>query len=138
MRDLARLSRISLALSLFTCVSGASQGQDLIQALEALPHVTDVKSTQRGQFEITFEQPVDHKNPGGAKFGQHLYLAATSPNLPVILGTEGYQARGPSGGELRQMLGNPNVLTVESIADIAAHPALLDAATTLAKPRVGI
>lgn len=85
---------------------------DLEAKIRALPRVLDVKLT--GQtYDITFEQPVDHQNPAGPKFGQHVYLIHSGADKPVILGTEGYSARGASGGELRRVLKEPNVLTVE-------------------------
>jgi hypothetical protein len=68
---------------------------------------------QAGTYEITFEQPVDHRSPTGAKFGQHMYLAHKDPTKPMLLTTEGYAARGPLGGELQRMLGGSNLLTVE-------------------------
>ena len=98
------------------CASAYSQ-IDLEAKLKALPHVLEVRAIPSGAsaqaYDITFEQPVDHRNPNGPKFGQHVFLAHTGFDKPNILGTEGYSARGPVGGELRRMLGTPNLITVE-------------------------
>lgn len=96
----------------------ATAQQDLERQLKALPHVIGVTVMDRAQggakyYDIVFQQPVDHTNPKGRKFGQHVFLAHASFDKPVFLGTEGYAARGPEGGELSKFLGGPNLLTVE-------------------------
>jgi hypothetical protein len=91
---------------------------ELYQKIKALPGVVAVRATaSRGQFKesftITFEQPVDHQNPTGAKFHQMVYLSHVGFDKPMLLETEGYSARGNSGGgELQQML-QGNIMTVE-------------------------
>ncbi len=88
------------------------QTTDVAAKLKALPRVREVKAN--GQtYDITFEQPVDHRKPNGPKFGQHIFLAHAGFDAPNILGTEGYSASRPGGGELRRMLGTPNLITVE-------------------------
>ncbi|MBN1651148.1 MAG: hypothetical protein JW857_07460 [Bacteroidales bacterium] len=44
-------------------------------------------------FEISISQPVDHDNPQSASFTQKIYLSHLDFNQPVVLVTEGYQAR---------------------------------------------
>lgn len=102
-------ARFLLPLFLLASIGSA---QDISSQLKALPRVLDVKMTGP-TYDITFEQPVDHKNPNGPKFGQHLFLAHSAFDKPMVLGTEGYSARGPNGLELRRIFQQPNILTVE-------------------------
>jgi hypothetical protein len=96
----------------------ATNESELYQKIKALPGVVAVRSAAgRGQFKesltITFEQPVDHQNPNGAKFHQMVFLSHADFDKPMLLETEGYAARGGGGGgELQQML-QGNVVTVE-------------------------
>ncbi len=119
-----RLTRPSwpLAVSFFlaVCTSELLHGQTPLEIqIRALPHVLGVKvqTSNRGPsgvLELTFQQPVDHARPLGAKFEQRVFISHSGFDEPVILGTEGYSARGVgSGGELRRMLGKPNLVTVE-------------------------
>jgi len=85
---------------------------ELTARLKALPGVEAVQS-ENGTYDVTFAQPVDHAKPDGAKFPQHVFLRHTGFDKPVLLGTEGYAARGAQGGELATMLGGPNLVTVE-------------------------
>jgi hypothetical protein len=59
-----------------------------------------------------FEQPVDHRDPGGATFRQRLFLSDAGPERPVVLVTEGYGAYGNRPGELTRLLG-ANQVSVE-------------------------
>lgn len=110
---ISRLIRGSVAVLAMGVLCAPALAQDLVAKLKALPHVTDVRPMTGSAYDITFEQPVDHKNPTGPKFGQHVYLAHSGFDKPNILGTEGYSARRASGGELSRMLQEPNVITVE-------------------------
>ncbi len=86
--------------------------------LKALPGVVEVRDTRAGtqrtqeSYEVVFEQPLDHQNPKGEKFQQHVFVTHVGYDKPVLLGTEGYAARGNSGGELQRILGG-NQVTVE-------------------------
>ena len=60
-------------------------------------------------YEVMFEQPLDHQNPGGEKFQQRIFVSHNDYAKPVLLGTEGYAARGNSGGELQRILGGNQV-----------------------------
>lgn len=109
------------ALALLAALSSAQTIDELAAKVKALPHVKEVKIVGQANnqwLDITFEQPVDHflpevVAPNKPKFEQHVFLQHTGFDNPVILGTEGYSANRPSGGELRRMLGAPNLLTVE-------------------------
>ena len=113
-------------LSLFSffllCVSTYPQEtkkqSDFYNKLKSLPCVVEVNETRndtrffKESYEVTFEQPLDHKNPKGEKFHQRVFVSFADYNKPVLLETEGYAARGNSGGELQRMLGG-NQVTVE-------------------------
>lgn len=90
---------------------------DLAARLSRLPGVVDVKEMPAAgrllqAFDVTFQQPVDHANPNGARFPQHVFVTHAGYDRPVVLGTEGYAARGNAGGELPRLL-NANQVTVE-------------------------
>jgi len=113
-------SRLTLGI---VCLGAACLGhaqsatEDLTAKFKALPRVTDVRTfkTRSGEaaYDVTFEQPVDHQDPNGPKFGQHVFVAHVAFDKPVFLGTEGYAASGPEGGELRKILGGANLITPE-------------------------
>ncbi len=107
----------ALHLLWLLCASALVAAQsEVADAVRSLPGVKEVREAGQGTsayLALTFEQPVDHANPTGPKFTQRVYLIHTGFDQPVILGTEGYSAGRPSGGELRRILGTPNVLTVE-------------------------
>lgn len=115
------LRPLTLLILIASPLGARAQGapDDLESKLRALPHVTEVrKSSGRAAnsefYDLSFEQPVDHTNPNGPKFTQHVFVAHAGFEKPVLLGTEGYASRGPSGGgELGRMLGGPNRITVE-------------------------
>jgi hypothetical protein len=94
---------------------------ELYKKLKALPGVVEVTATRQGgrggdsfkeNFTLVFEQPLDHQNPAGPKFRQWVYLSHADYDKPMLLETEGYAARGNSGGELQRILGG-NLMTVE-------------------------
>ncbi|HWC59505.1 MAG TPA: S28 family serine protease, partial [Verrucomicrobiae bacterium] len=92
---------------------------ELYRKLKAIPGVVEVRETRGGNaqsfkesYEVMFEQPLDHQNPNGEKFQQRFFLAHNDYSKPMLLGTEGYAARGNSGGELQRIL-DGNQVTVE-------------------------
>ena len=115
-----------LLLGLFLCPtlraqttnSKAVPDSELYRKLKALPGVVEVRETRgdsqffKESYEVMFEQPLDHQNPSGEKFQQRFFLGHCDYAKPVLLGTEGYAARGNSGGELQRILGG-NQVTVE-------------------------
>lgn len=115
---MSRLGRFltCIFLSTLACILLAQTPAELATKVKSLPHVKEVKivgQAGRETLDITFEQPVDHKNPKGAKFGQHVFLLHRAFDTPVVLGTEGYAAGRPNGGEPARILGSPNVISVE-------------------------
>jgi dienelactone hydrolase len=113
-----------ILLALLLCPAAQSQStnppagseSELYRKLKALPGVVEVREARsnslRESYEVMFEQPLDHQNPGGEKFRQRFFLSHSDYAKPVLLGTEGYAARGNSGGELQRILGG-NQVTVE-------------------------
>lgn len=104
-------------LALFACLCPVfAQSQTapaLIKQVRGLPGVVEVKDVQGRHLDISFQQPVDHANPNGPKFVQHVFLLHRSFDKPMLLGTEGYTANDPGGSELVKILGGANQLTVE-------------------------
>src|SRR6185312_8620283 len=96
----------------------AAPESELYHKLKALPGVVEVRETRgdaqqfKESYEVMFEQPLDHQNPKGEKFQQRFFLGHSDYAKPMLLGTEGYAARGNSGGELQRILGG-NQVTVE-------------------------
>ena len=86
-----------------------------LKSLPGVAAVSPMRSGARGSGEVcdvAFEQPLDHQNPDGKKFQQHVFVSHAGYDKPVLLGTEGYGARGISGGELQAIL-RGNQVTVE-------------------------
>jgi hypothetical protein len=96
----------------------AKKQSEFYNKLKSLPAVLEVNEIQanigifKESCEVMFEQPLDHQNPEGEKFQQRVFISHVDYNKPVLLETEGYAARGNSGGELQRMLGG-NQVTVE-------------------------
>src|ERR1051326_3319894 len=117
---ISRTSRVLPAalLALLLCPIALSQSTnapaatetELYRKLKTLPNVVEVRPTQGGSqtsresYEVMFEQPLDHQNPNGEKFQQRFFVVHSDYAKPVLLGTEGYAARGTSGGELQRIL----------------------------------
>jgi hypothetical protein len=111
--------RVSTCLLIaMSCVRLYSQDQtattDLVEKLKGLTGVKSVTPGRGGAdgpvYDITFEQPVDHTKPDGAKFEQRVYLSHVDFSQPMLLHTEGYSSRGvPGRGELHSMLGGNQV-----------------------------
>ncbi|RLE01078.1 MAG: hypothetical protein DRJ13_07500, partial [Bacteroidetes bacterium] len=51
------------------------------------------ESTFEGIMELMIEQPIDHRNPDGETFAQRVYISHVDPEQPVVLITEGYDAK---------------------------------------------
>ncbi len=104
-----------------TTNAAAQTETELFKKIKALPGVVDVqplrggrggRGSSRESYNVTFQQPLDHQKPDGEKFYQHVFISHAGYDKPVLLGTEGYAARGTGGGELQTILGG-NQVTVE-------------------------
>ncbi len=51
------------------------------------------ESTFESIMELMIEQPIDHRNPDGETFAQRVYISHVDPEQPVVLITEGYDAK---------------------------------------------
>lgn len=91
---------------------------ELLRKIRAVPGVVEVQAARFDAksfgeaYEIMLEQPLDHRNPDGARFRQRLFLAHAGYDKPVVLVTEGYGAGGSRAGELTRLLG-ANQVNVE-------------------------
>lgn len=69
---------------------------DILVLLKRIPglSVTEGKTTLVDYrfFQLEFEQPVDHKNPDGARFKQRLSLLHRDRQAPVVLHGSGYNS----------------------------------------------
>ncbi|HOW84758.1 MAG TPA: S28 family serine protease [Candidatus Aminicenantes bacterium] len=113
MKTLRSLTALLVGLLFFTTAApaqGAKPGSELLQKIQALPGVVEVKAASfdnkafREAYEVMIEQPLDHENPAGAKFRQRVFLAHAGYDKPVVLVTEGYGAYGSRPGELTRLL----------------------------------
>jgi hypothetical protein len=118
--------RLPILLALLLCFTAQAQTtssptapeSEFYRKLKSIPGVVEVHETRGGtnlfkeSYEVMFEQPLDHQNPGSEKFQQRIFVGHSDYAKPVLLGTEGYAARGNSGGELQRILGG-NQVTVE-------------------------
>jgi len=96
MSALARTGRSAfLALTVLVLAAPPPAAADLLDDLRAAPGVSSaVEQTARIPgtrfFWLTFDQPVDHRDPGGARFSQFVSLSVRSAAAPVVLATTGY------------------------------------------------
>ena len=63
-------------------------------------------------YEIWFEQPIDHNNLAKGTFKQRVFLGFENPNQPVIVELRGYGIRSDKAGELASHY-NANQLAIE-------------------------
>jgi hypothetical protein len=96
----------------------AKPESDLLRKIRAVPGVVEAQPARYDDklfgeaYEVMFEQPLDHRNPGAGTFRQRLFVAHAAFDKPVVLATEGYAAAGARAGELTRLLG-ANQVAVE-------------------------
>src|SRR5690242_18819492 len=118
----SKLTCVALVLFFLTVNSALyseeqTSSSELYGKIKAIPGVVDIQTARAGgaakeSYEVTIEQPLDHQKPDGEKFHQRFFVSFVGYDKPVLLGTEGYAARGVGGGELHGILGG-NQVTVE-------------------------
>ena len=90
--------------------------KSLLERIESLPDAEIKEIRTRAHFteayEISLLQPLDHKNQAAGTFRQKIFLSHVDYSKPVVLGTEGYAARGNGPQELSRIL-KSNQLIVE-------------------------
>lgn len=106
-----------------------SADETLLQKLQRLPdvEVTEITPPQgyAQAFQIDVSQPVDHRNPGGSKFYQRIYLSHLAGDRPMVLSTRGYGVSRNSLDELAILL-NANQIVVTHRYFPNARPATVD------------
>lgn len=103
--------------------------RDILEKLRTLPGI-DVREIEPlneypRQFEIDFEQPVDHNNPAGATFKQRVYLSHIDESAPVIFMPSGYTARAQTQCELSLVM-DANQMQVTHRYMQGARPDIMD------------
>ena len=81
-----------------TPVEATCSSSDVLASLKALPNVKTVTEEPCGDyvygtptcFGIEYDQPVQHANPGGAHFTQHLFLIHRGCDRPTLVADWGY------------------------------------------------
>ncbi|MEW2391443.1 S28 family serine protease [Streptomyces venezuelae] len=67
--------------------------EDIRDRLESIPGMKVVRATEqqgRPLYELTYAQPVDHRNPAAGTFDQHLILWHKATDKPTVFFTPGY------------------------------------------------
>ena len=90
---------LATALLIAACGNGGDDDDDdILQILQSIPGLTIAEaSSGRADyryFEGTFEQPVDHDDPGGPSFQQRVSILHRAESAPVALSTNGYYIPG--------------------------------------------
>jgi hypothetical protein len=94
----------------------AKPDSELLQKVRALSGVVEVQAARfddksfREAYEVMFEQPLDHRDPAGAKFRERFFISHVGFDKPVVLVTEGYGAYGNRAGELTRLLGANQII----------------------------
>jgi len=111
-RSLIACSMVCLILF----VSCESRILSLQERLDTLPgaEVTAIECDSMfvSSYKILLQQPLDHQDQQSATFPQKIYISHVDSTLPVVLVTEGYNARGNQPTEITRLL-NCNQIVVE-------------------------
>lgn len=102
---------------------------DLLDRLNAIEGMTAIEIEPKygypRAFQIDFEQPLDHRNPDGAKFLQRIYLSHSSEESPMIFGPSGYGSTAISVQEIAGIMQTNNLSVVHRFF-IEAEPHGMD------------
>lgn len=87
------------------------------EKLAAIPNVVSIEKREAvshfdENYEIWFEQPIDHDNLSKGTFRQRVFLGYESPSEPVIVELRGYNIGSEKAGELANHY-EANQLTIE-------------------------
>lgn len=94
-------------------VDAATQLEKFLEQIDAQEiRLLESESSYDTIIEFLFEQPLDHRNPDGEHFTQKIYISHKDTSSPVVLVTEGYDARYYYTSELAAAL-SCNQLMVE-------------------------
>lgn len=105
----------------------------VLETLQALPHVTEVRARSCGNavvrpaqcFGITFEQPIQHAVPDGAKLPQQLFVIHRGCDRPTLVADWGYSNEYFFDDEL-SVLYRSNVIWAEHRYQGKSVPAIAD------------
>lgn len=133
-RRLAMTLSLTLAMSCAADIDGAdanamsvrastaplSARADVLEALQALPGVADVREAGFGAaagtrgFTFTIEQPIDHTQPSLGTFTMRVQLRHRSETAPTVLSSTGYSLFSASASDSEpSSLLNANAVSVE-------------------------
>ncbi len=112
-----------LVLVIFTNCTSTKQivsptiEKSTFQKLAAIPNVVSIEKREAvghfdKNFEIWFEQPIDHSNPSKGSFRQRVFLGFENPSEPVFVELRGYNIGSEKAGELANHY-EANQLTIE-------------------------
>ncbi len=87
------LTAAMLVLVIFQTLAVVSLDDFLNQNEVKVVRTLQNESTFERILEVMIEQPLDHRNPDGGTFSQRIYISHVDPSKPVVLITEGYDAR---------------------------------------------
>ncbi len=127
--SILKLSKVLLLLAwvliFISCEREEPDLRTLIEIINDLPGVeafaVDPVYGYPEQFRLEITQPVDHKNPGGAKFVQEAYLHHAGEEGPMVYGPAGYGTSENSRQELGSIMG-ANMLLVTHRYFVDAEP----------------
>ncbi len=110
-------SKIIIAIVFFVAIFSSCKESTFIEQLNNLQYVVEVNeinidTTFAKQYELYFEQPLDHKNPELGTFRQRVLLSHKNENLPVVAVLEGYKIWSLFASEPTKIL-NCNQVTIE-------------------------
>ena len=102
---------VALSLSIVSCKTIKLEPVEILsfkQQLEELfPDAKITKMEAKDHFtkayQLVLNEPLDHKNPEAGTFKHYVYLSHIDEELPVVLVTEGYNAR-PQTYEMSKIL----------------------------------
>ena len=90
---------------------------DILDELQAIPGLTveerDTMHEGYRFFVMTYDQPVDHDDPGGARFPQRMTLLHRDYAAPVIAHNSGYNVSTRGNRSQLTVLVNGNQLSME-------------------------
>lgn len=117
-------TKLILILLLFLSLVFAQQSRSLENYLKWLSTSKDLR-VENAQFTVKVKQPLDHFSKKSEMFEQRIFVKHVGFDRPVVIVTEGYDARPGRGSELTQIL-KCNEIVVEHRFFAESKPAKLD------------
>ncbi len=91
---LIKLSFIALSAALLSACSTSKTFEERLENLDNVTSVTKMESTEFGEkYLLTFEQPIDHKDPSKGHFTQRVFLGHVHADSATVVVAEGYGAQ---------------------------------------------